>query len=80
MPTVLGPTPPARPRAPLTWLAMASGGELLAEEGVGQEVGGEGVAIPEEQGRAALVEAPQPLLTGHCGQTVQWPSVLGPRH
>lgn len=75
------PSLPPRPgpEAPLTWLAVASGGEPLAEDGVREEVGGKGVAVPEEQGRAALVEASQPLLTGHRGQAVQRPAVLGPR-
>lgn len=67
-----------RPRPPLTWPAAASGSQLLTEDGVREEVGGKGVTVPEKQGRAALVEAAQPLLPGHRGQAVQRPAVLGP--
>lgn len=49
----------------LTWLPMASRSEPLTEHGIGEKVGGKGVTFTEEQGRAALVESPKPLLSGH---------------
>lgn len=59
------PTPPTLSLS-LTWLALASRGEPLTEHSIGKKVGGKGVTFTKEQSRAALVESPQPLLSGHC--------------
>lgn len=64
-PHVTGPTPPTLCLS-LTWLAMASRSEPLAEHSIGEKVSGKGMTFTEEQSRAALVESPQSLLSGHC--------------
>ena len=46
------PGPRHHPPGPLlTWPALAGGSQPLTEDGVREEVGGEGVPVPEEQGR-----------------------------